>query len=316
MTTDRKIIHVVAAVIENTEGQILIAKRPQHVHQGGLWEFPGGKVESGESANHALQRELHEELNINISDSQPLIQIHHNYPDKSVFLDVQHITSFSGIAIGNEGQKIQWVNKSELNGFQFPAANKPIIDATQLPREYLITPEHELKDREQFLTQLEMQLQSGIRLVQLRAKSLSANEFSTLYAQVNKLTEASGARLQVNTSVENALRLGASGIHLSSRELFKTTSFPKDLYVSASCHNQKEINQAEQLGVNFIVLSPVKFTHSHPDSEPIGWNKFELFCEKTTVPVFALGGMERDDTAKAVSCGAQGIAAISGLFLG
>ena len=123
-------LHVVAAVIYNAENtHILIAKRPANKHQGGKWEFPGGKVEAEESAQEALQRELYEELDISISDATAFTQVSFQYPDKSVFLDVYEVKQFSGTAIGKEGQKVRWVLKEELDTFDFPEANITIIKA-------------------------------------------------------------------------------------------------------------------------------------------------------------------------------------------
>jgi len=130
----KKYLHVAVGVIENNLGQILIAKRPESAHQGGLWEFPGGKVDSGENFQQALLRELNEELAIQVENSEPLIQIRHDYSDKSVLLDVHKITRFSGEPKGNEGQPVRWVNPEILSEYAFPAANQPIIQAIRLPR--------------------------------------------------------------------------------------------------------------------------------------------------------------------------------------
>ena len=88
------VVHVAVGVVRNPQGNILIAKRPAHAHQGDLWEFPGGKVERGESLQQALQRELHEELGIDVTHARPLIRIPHSYPDKQVLLDVWLIEGF------------------------------------------------------------------------------------------------------------------------------------------------------------------------------------------------------------------------------
>jgi 8-oxo-dGTP diphosphatase len=124
-----KRVHVAVAVITNSDGYVLIAKRPDHAHQGGLWEFPGGKVEAGEHLEAALQRELREELGIELQSCQPLLEIHHDYPDKQVFLDVWTVTSFSGQAYGREQQAIRWVTLETLNEYDFPEANLPILQA-------------------------------------------------------------------------------------------------------------------------------------------------------------------------------------------
>ncbi len=124
-----KIVHVAVGVIEDGDGKICIALRPKGKHLEGYWEFPGGKVESGESVQSALARELLEELSIAIESTQPLIEIKHQYPTKTVFLDVHVVNKFTGNASGKEGQEVRWVKKSELTQFQFPDANKEIINA-------------------------------------------------------------------------------------------------------------------------------------------------------------------------------------------
>jgi len=125
------VVHVAVAVItdeDKTGKKVLIAKRPDHVHKGGLWEFPGGKVENTESVLEALTRELKEELAISVLNAAPLLKVQHDYPEKSVLLDVWEVTQFSGSAIGNEGQPVAWVPVDQLNGYQFPEANHPILD--------------------------------------------------------------------------------------------------------------------------------------------------------------------------------------------
>ena len=120
-------VHVAVGVILNEHQQVLIARRPMGSHQGGLWEFPGGKVEMGESLEQALFRELKEELAIEVSTCSPLVQIEHDYGDKLVLLDVCIVRSFTGDAVGVEGQVLRWIGLDQLEGYQFPAANKPII---------------------------------------------------------------------------------------------------------------------------------------------------------------------------------------------
>jgi 8-oxo-dGTP diphosphatase len=132
-TAVKKQIHVVVGVIRNTNGAILIALRHPDAHQGGLWEFPGGKVEPNETVPVALARELEEELGIAVlqSDCQPLIKIHHDYGDKQVLLDVWWVTDFDSEPSGREGQPLRWVAVSELVDYAFPAANAPIVKAIQ-----------------------------------------------------------------------------------------------------------------------------------------------------------------------------------------
>ncbi|HPY39118.1 MAG TPA: 8-oxo-dGTP diphosphatase MutT [Thiolinea sp.] len=129
MLVEASWIHVVAAVIYNSRQQILLAQRPLHKHQGGKWEFPGGKVEANETATLALKRELFEELGIiaDISAMQPLLEIKHAYSDKNIWLDVWIVPSFQNDALGREGQLTAWFNLEDLKNLDFPAANEPIL---------------------------------------------------------------------------------------------------------------------------------------------------------------------------------------------
>ena len=124
-----KQVHVAVGVILDASQNILLTRRPDHVHQGGLWEFPGGKVEPGESLALALCRELREELDIEPLRTSPLIEIQHDYGDKSVLLDVHVVWEFSGKPSGLEGQPMAWVPVARLADYAFPEANKPIIPA-------------------------------------------------------------------------------------------------------------------------------------------------------------------------------------------
>jgi len=121
-----KIVNVAVGVIKKNNA-IFICKRAEDQHQGGLWEFPGGKVEAGESVFAALKRELTEEVGITIHSSSQLIVIEHDYGDKCVKLDVHVVSNFSGEARGAEGQPSEWVAISELENYDFPEANAEII---------------------------------------------------------------------------------------------------------------------------------------------------------------------------------------------
>ena len=127
-------VHVAVGIVADSTGAILIARRPDHAHQGGLWEFPGGKVEADETVATALQRELHEELGITVQAAEPWLQVRHAYPDKTVLLDVWQVTAWRGEPHGREGQPLRWTSPLELADFAFPAADEPII--ARLRREH------------------------------------------------------------------------------------------------------------------------------------------------------------------------------------
>jgi len=124
-------LHVAVGVLRDSSGSVLISRRHIDAHQGGLWEFPGGKVEPGEGVVEALRRELLEELGVHIADARPLLDVQHDYPDKAVRLDVWLVHEFSGDPRGREGQAVLWVSPAELARYEFPAANAAIVAACQ-----------------------------------------------------------------------------------------------------------------------------------------------------------------------------------------
>ncbi len=312
------VLYVAAAAIFDERSRVLIAQRPTHVHQGGLWEFPGGKVEAGETVREALARELHEELGIDVQQARPLIRVRHDYPDKSVLLDVWRVDDFSGGALsvdrkGREGQPLVWVQPHELSGYDFPAANIPIVTAVQLPDYYLVTPNPD-DDSLAFLTQLETRLREGIRLVQLRAKTLSDTDYLALAKQCQGLCEQHDAALMLNADPGLVAEVGAAGVHLDSGRLASLSERPDVKWVSASCHSPEQLRQAEKLKADFVMLSPVAATASHPGSVPLGWKQFQVLVDLAHCPVYALGGMTSADLQQAFIHGAQGVAAIRALW--
>ncbi|MBE9563112.1 MAG: Nudix family hydrolase, partial [Proteobacteria bacterium] len=243
--------------------------------------------------------------------ARPLIRTTYNYPDKEILLDVWHIEQWQGQPWGREGQPMTWCSPNDLIKKQFPAADIPIITAIQLPTLYLITPEPQNKS---FFYQLESCLNSGIKLVQLRAKQLSELNYCHYAEKALTLCEHYQAKLLVNSTPKIAVSVGANGVHLNSKRLFMDLEIPNNLLVAASCHSLAELKQANLIKANFIVISPVHKTKSHPDSSTLGWQQFFQLTEQANCPVFALGGMRISDVKIAIAHGAQGIAAISSLW--
>ncbi|MCW8889410.1 MAG: Nudix family hydrolase [Sedimenticola sp.] len=308
-------IHVAVGVIQDSEGRILLSRRPDHVHQGGLWEFPGGKVERREDLSQALRREIREELGIEVLTHQPLITVTHNYPDKQVKLDVHRIVKYAGRPMGMEGQPLEWVAIEQLSDYPMPAADQPICNALKLPDSYLITGD-DPADEAAFLGRLEASLNQGVRLVQLRAPGLTSEAYGRLASVVYPLCQRYGATLLANVPVEQVEVVEADGYHLSSQQLLSLSERPiaEDKWLSASCHNPQELQHAGRVGADFVVLSPVLTTTSHPGAEPIGWERFSDLIQHANFPVYALGGMETSMIQQAQASGAQGIAAIRALW--
>lgn len=308
-------LHVMAAVIVNAAGEVLLAQRPLHKHQGGLWEFPGGKREPGESQREALGRELAEELGITVTRARPLIEIVHDYPDRQVLLDVWQVSAFAGEAHGREGQPVRWVAAADLPGYAFPAANLPIVTAARLPDRLLITPDDE---PDAVMHWLQARLTRGARLVLVRATTLGREDYHRLAAQALDCCASVGAGLLLHGLHAPVAELGAAGLHLPARELMAVAQrpLPAGLWVSASVHNRAELLQAMALGLDFVTLSPVQPTLTHPDAQPLGWEAFAALTREAALPVYALGGLADADLDLAWSYGAQGIAGIRGVFLG
>lgn len=309
-------LHVVAAVIRHVNGNILLAQRPANKHQGGKWEFPGGKLEAGETPLQALHRELNEELGIETRQANPLIKVRYRYPERAVLLDVWEVSAFTGQPHGREGQPVAWFTPERLTSLEFPPANDPIITAARLPPQCLITPEPQ--DRADFLRQLEASLQAGIRLVQFRAKSLSADAYVALAQEVIDLVHAVGGKVMLNSPP--VILDTADGLHLTGAQLHE--EFARNMprwaggWLSASCHDAQALRQAADIGVDFVFLSPILPTLSHPGVDTLGWDAFKALVDQVNVPVYALGGMRVGDIPVARLHGGQGIAAIRGLWNG
>jgi 8-oxo-dGTP diphosphatase len=308
-------VHVAVAAIFDEQDRVLVSRRPVTAHQGGLWEFPGGKLEPGEPVQAGLERECREELGILIKSTRPLIRIFHDYADMSVLLDVWRVDDFAGEAGGREGQPIKWVSVNNLRDLAFPAANEPIIKSVGLPDRYLITPEPEPGNTD-FINRFEQAIARGVSLVQFRAKQLSAREYRQIATLMLDSCVRTGARLILNASPALVRDIGAHGVHLTSDSLMALSERPltADYLVGASCHSLAEVEHAGNLGLDFVVAAPVKETLTHPDAVPMGFTGLQRLTESASLPVYALGGMQSRDLEAAFHHGAQGIAAIRGLW--
>ena len=318
----KSLVHVAVAVIERggeTEPEVLVAKRPEHVHQGGLWEFPGGKVESGETVLDALDRELHEELGIRLapaSPPSPLISIRHDYGDKCVWLDVWRVAAFSGEPTGKEGQPVRWVAVSELGSYDFPAANASIVTACQLPPCYVFTPAYaDLHIARENLGALRQQ---GHALIRLRQPELSDREYAQWLDILLQNFQDSSGWLVVDRLVNARYFSRLRAVHLGQTRFaqLKGQSFNKELPLAVSCHNLHELLDAVNNDASFVTLSPVALTASHPGQEPLGWPRFRSLVEQCNVPVYALGGVGPEHLEQAQGAGAQGVSAIRSFQMG
>ena len=307
-------IEVVAGVIRDRRGRILLARRTEGRDLAGLWEFPGGKHELGETAEEALKRELREELGVEIEIGGPVIRVPQAYPTKRLRLDVYDVRAWRGTVRGLEGQALAWVAPHKLVDYALPPADIPVVAALLQPDRYLVTPEPG-DDDGSWLATLERVLASGIRRVQLRAPACEPARWHRLTAQAVALCRAADADVLVNADIELAASLGI-GVHLRASQLsgFTSRPLPNGQPIGASCHNLEELRTAQAIGCDFAVVGAIKPTATHPDAKPLGWDGFAAMREAVSLPIYAIGGMVPADIAASRRHGAQGIAAIRGLW--
>jgi len=305
-------LHVVAGVIRNSDGEVLLSRRQPGRHQAGKWEFPGGKVEQGETPAQALVRELREELGIETLTLIPRIQVPHRYPDLDIFLEVFDVEAFSGTPAGLEDQELAWVGLANMERLQYPAANLSVIASLRLPQWYAISNSNELGEK-RFFEAFEKKLKAGLKLMQVREPDLTPLEFETFSQRIVQLAHRYNCRVLLNTNDIDAVgRTGADGIHLNRHNLRaqKRRPLPRPQLVAASCHDQDELQLAEKLDVDFAVLSPVQATLSHPGDSILGWNGFADLVRNYAFPVYALGGLGLTDISNAREHGGQGVSSL------
>ncbi|MDE2420452.1 MAG: Nudix family hydrolase [Gammaproteobacteria bacterium] len=310
--TTSKIVDVAVGLIVKN-GQALLAKRAEHQHQGGRFEFPGGKVEAGELVTDALSRELHEELGIQIHTPQFVQRLTYRYPEKTVRLHVYRIESFDGEPIGREGQPLHWVNLDQLFELNFPDANRPIVRAAQLPSRYSITsnlmmPEHDAIPAWLAEQAIEKETDAWVyvRLPQVSSDIYEAaiQKLAMLRPDLNLI-----AAWDASESINAFIR----GRHLTQSALLAQTdlvrSSEQDFWFAA-CHDEQSIQHAMQLGVDAITLGSVFATPTHPDHETLGWSGFAQLAQLSDIPVYALGGMQVKDLHDVRAKGGFGVAGI------
>lgn len=347
-------VHVVAAVLTDARGRVLLARRTANRDLAGLWEFPGGKREPGETPEAALVRELREELGIEATVGAPVIAVPQRYPGKRLLLDVRRVDRWSGIPRGREGQALAWVPAHKLPEYAMPPADIPVVAALVQPDRYAVSPAlagtgtgtgasasaragtgagagealaegsgvdarvrtEARPAAEAWLAGLDAALATNVRRVQVRLPGSDPHVRRALAAAAADCCRAAGAQMLVNGELELARELGV-GLHLRAAQLVGLAERPglaQGALLGASCHDAAQLAQAQRLGCDFAVLGPVRPTASHPGEPGIGWEAFARLREEVSLPIYAIGGMGPDDIATARLHGAQGIAAIRALW--
>jgi 8-oxo-dGTP diphosphatase len=311
-----KIVEVAAAVMLRADGrEFLLAQRPEGKVYAGYWEFPGGKVEPGESVRDALIRELQEELGITVTACSPWLTRVFTYPHATVRLNFWRVTAWDGeigITAPLEHSAVEWQETGQVATVApILPANDPILKALSLPTTMAIT-NAEQEGTERQLERLEEALATGLRLIQVRDKGWPQAQRLWFAEAVTRLAHSHGALVVINDDEEIARRVGADGLHLSAARLAACLQRPDFAWVGASCHSADEIVRAGQLDLDYALLGPVLPTPTHPESAGLGWAEFSRQMHGNTLPVLALGGMEMAMLAEAQGHGAHGIALMRG----
>jgi 8-oxo-dGTP diphosphatase len=301
------IVQVAVAVLQRTDGRVLLAQRLPGTPYPGYWEFPGGKLEAGESASIALARELDEELGIRIVRAAPWLVQRYAYPHGDVELNFFRIFAWHGEPRGRMGQAIAWQAPGAFDVAPLLPANAVILRALELPPIYGISMAEDLGE-DVFLRRAQVAIAAGLQLIQLREKSWPVERLRRLADRLLPIAQAAGARVLLNGDPALALRLGCAGVHWTAAALQSASARPEGMLCAASCHDGAELARAAKLGLDFTVLGTVAATPSHPDAEPLGWARVAELLRATPLPVYALGGLARHDLDTAIAHGAHGIA--------
>lgn len=304
------VVEVVAAVIADARGRVLLARRTEGRDLAGLWEFPGGKREPGETPEAALARELHEELGIVADVGATVILVPHRYPHKRLRLDVRRVDSWDGTPKGLDGQALAWVPPHKLASYAMPGADRPVVAALLQPDRYLVTPTATEAGGDNWLAALQRSISgTNIRRVQLRGVP------AAFARDAVALCRTAGVEVLVNADIAMARELDV-GVHLKAAQLAGMLERPlkASLPVAASCHDADDLAHAERLRCDFAVLGPLQSTPTHPGTATLGWAAFAALREHSTIPLYAIGGLTMADLPAARAHGAQGIAAIRALW--
>lgn len=304
-----KTIKAVAGILRNTQAQLLIGKRQKHQFMAGFWELPGGKIKAGETPEQALCRELNEELGIQATQLNLQQTQLFEYADRQVNLSIYQVQNYLGKAYGKEQQTLTWVAIKDLKNYRLLPTMKALINAITLPNKYWITPATQHTSAA-WMRQFRQKLTQNIQLIQLRSQVVLSADF---IQKIHQECQQNQVKLLLNIPHKTFNETYADGWHLTTAEMRKLSHKPcsDQQLLGASTHNLQEARQAQTLGADFIVISPVQPTATHPDTTPIGWNAAQEVADKLNIPVYFLGGMRLQDLDKARQLGAQGIAGVS-----
>jgi 8-oxo-dGTP diphosphatase len=310
----RPIVQVAVGVLVRADGAVLLADRPAGKPYAGYWEFPGGKIEAGETVEAALARELHEELGIDIGASVPWVVFEHDYPHAYVRLHFRRVFDWRGAPHPHEGQRFDFFLPADAPQPLLPAA-VPALRWLQLPPMYAVSNIAALGG-DAFVRRLDRALERGLRLLLVREPGIDAAQLAGLAPALLARARAQGARVLISSRHGRSLWPMFDGVHLTARDLMQATQRPSAGLTAASVHSRGELAHAHRLGCDFAMAGPVRTTPSHPGAQPLGWGGFEAIAQQTPLPLYAIGGLNAGDLAAAMRSGAHGVASLRAAWNG
>ncbi|MBN2679377.1 Nudix family hydrolase [Acidithiobacillus montserratensis] len=309
------VVPVATGILQDAEGRLLISLRPEGKPWPGFWEFPGGKVDPGETPAEALQRELWEEIGIRVLDAEPFRTLDYTYPERTVRLHFYRVRRWEGDAYGKEGQQIRWLYPWEIPALECLPANLRMTAAVleeSLPRPPLcLIADPSRLEPAVFANAWRQALRAGLRWVILRCKNpLDAGQVSQLHKLCAE-TLAQGAQLWLNHP-DPLPDWPRTGRHLTQAQL--DAGLRPDEAFGVSCHDGEGVHQAARAGARYALLSPLFPTASHPDTPALGADAFAELVESAAIPLIALGGLSAERIPAAMATGASGVAVLSGIL--
>jgi 8-oxo-dGTP diphosphatase len=299
---------VAAGIVRTPDGRVLMAERTAGQISPGFWELPGGKIDGGESAEHAAIRELEEEIGIRALTVRPWISYEHAFALRRIRLHFFIIDRWEGTPHGREGQRLAWIDPAMPSVAPILPSVERVLGALGLPALYAVCRSADHGGVAGVLAHIAAAVRRGIRLFQLRVPDCSPDQRVALARRVNAIAAPADARVLLVGSVLEARRAGLTGVHSSAEELQRLRGRPPVKLWLCSCHDEGDLARAIELGADAAVVSPVLRSAAHPDRAVLGWAGLARLSARATLPLYAQGGLEAAHLAAARGAGAIGIA--------
>jgi 8-oxo-dGTP diphosphatase len=302
------VIGVAVAVVRSEAGHVLLAERTARQISAGFWEFPGGKIDPGESPQEAALRELAEEVGISGEQPRPWIVYEHQFPTKRVRLHVFTIGMWSGTPHGREGQRIAWVDPALPALGPVLASNRRLLAALALPAVVAFTPCGDARRAQAFSAALPAIFRAGTRAVVIRERHLPPDQRIAFARRVHEIAQLHGVRTFMGGSALEARRAGIASVHSDGRELWRLVQRPPAELWGVDCRDAADVERAQRLGADFATIGPVVADPTCAGLAAIGWDAFGELTRRIAIPVYAYGGIGTDALAPARRAGAIGVA--------